>query len=248
MAILVKYDLLVIGAGGTGTYFLKEVSRQISCSIEIKKRLRNLMIIDGDTVEEKNLERQCFAPEDIGRNKAVCMANILNDAFGLNWVSYATYLEKKEQLQELLPTHKDKRVATAYDPVILPVIIGCVDNHACRILCEQFFNEAHSCIYFDSANEFSNGETVFAYKMGGKLIGPPRSSFFPEIKDGDLRSVTEMSCEELNHVVPQHIYTNMFAGLNLCSGFNNLMHESMHPGVAFFNPQRFTMEFVPYAG
>ena len=48
----VIYHLLVLGAGGTGTYFLKEVSRYLaSLPAEILKCLdKDMYIMDGDIV------------------------------------------------------------------------------------------------------------------------------------------------------------------------------------------------------
>ena len=49
---------------GTGSNYIKELARYLATN-------RNYMInadvilIDGDTVEEKNLERQSFTPEDL---------------------------------------------------------------------------------------------------------------------------------------------------------------------------------------
>ena len=69
----------VIGAGGTGSYFLKEFCR----FAQGRKDISEVIIYDGDTVEEKNLSRQCFTVEDVGRNKALVMAEILNAAFDI---------------------------------------------------------------------------------------------------------------------------------------------------------------------
>lgn len=239
----VKYDLLVLGAGGTGTYFLKEFSRYIAGNKSALKQIREMVIMDGDRVEEKNLVRQCFYPEDIGREKAVVMAGVLNDAFELSWQAYPQYLLDTDMLNKLLPTSHDKPANTG---IIVPIIISCVDNHAARLVVEKFFDEAENCIVFDSANEFENGETVFSYKMQGKVLSPCRSAYFPDMKKGDLRNVTEVSCEELNQAAPQHIFTNMAAGLVLCSAAADLLEGNARTGWCSFNPFRFSMEY--YAG
>lgn len=233
----IKYDVIVVGAGGTGTYFLKEISRYLFSDMDVMKTIGHLYILDGDVVEEKNLSRQCFMKEDIGRNKAAVMAEVLNAAYSpvKCWTVYPHYLIKKEQLSDLI---SDQNV---------PVIIGCVDNHAARFVCEDFFNTQSSCIYFDSANEYDTGELVCAYKASGKIISPCRSEYFPAIKDEDNRSVTELSCEELNQSAPQHIFTNMTAGLLLCSAFCNLMNGKTLPGVTYFNSMSLYTEYVPYS-
>lgn len=65
-----KQKIFIIGCGGTGSNYIKELARYLATN-------RNYMInadvilIDGDTVEEKNLERQSFTPEDLLMNKVV---------------------------------------------------------------------------------------------------------------------------------------------------------------------------------
>jgi len=234
MANKMKFDLIVIGSGGTGTYFLKEISRFLSSNNEALEMIDRMTIIDGDVVEEKNLARQCFDETDIGLKKATVMASVLNDAFGLKWQAYVEYITSHAELYRFV------------DYGTVPVIFGCVDNHAARLVCEQFFNSRESCIYFDSANEYENGEVVYAYKLKNQIVGPLRSYYFPDILSGDLRNVTEISCEELNNVSPQHILTNMTAGLALCSAFCALLKGGMRPGVTYFNSDNFYADFVPY--
>lgn len=231
-----KFQLFVIGAGGTGSYFLKEISRFL-CGND--RFIDSCHIFDGDIVEEKNLTRQSFMKEDVGRNKASVMAEILNDSFSLDWAAHDVYVTSHEELKKLIKT------GSKSSP-ILPVIISCVDNHACRLELEKLFDELPNIAYFDSGNEYTTGEVVYSYKMGGNVIGPVRSHYFPEMKEGDLRGRTELSCEELNTVSPQHIFTNMFAGNLLCSGFSNLMDEKVHPGVTFFNAASLEAAFRPY--
>lgn len=226
------YTLIVVGAGGTGTYFLKEFSRFIH-GTEALKKFRRMVIFDGDTVEGKNLARQCFQQEDIGRNKAAVMAEVLNDAFDLKWESYTTYLTDMKQLREVVGNDD-------------PILISCVDNHACRLLLEEFFNSKRNCIYFDSANEYETGECVYSYKKDGEVEGPVRSHYFPDIKAKPHKKVTELSCEELNNVDPQHIFTNMFAGNLLCSGMAKLLEKKHTPGVAYFNAMEPECTFIPY--
>lgn len=229
-----SFDIIIVGAGGTGTYFLKEFSRFIAGS-PYEKRICHIYLFDGDTVEKKNLSRQCFLKEDIGRNKAAVMAEVLNEAFDLTYTAYGSYLTKKEQL---------KKLYLQYDTI--PVIVSCVDNHACRLLLEEYFSERRDCVLFDSANEYENGEVVYAYRLGGKTIGPVRSVYFPGIKKEDLRNREELSCEELNQVSPQHIFTNMQAANLLLAGIANLMDGKITPGFAYFNTLQYQSGFVPW--
>lgn len=229
-----KYSLFIIGAGGTGTYFLKEFSRYIAGNKEMREKISSMKIFDGDIVEQKNLARQCFIEDDIGRNKAAVMAEVLNETFDLYYESHGCFLNDLSQLSK------------RYDEI--PVIISCVDNHGCRLLLEKYFENQETCIYFDSANEFDTGEVVYAYKSNKKVCGPVRSHYFPQIKEGDVRNREEISCEELNNVAPQHIFTNMQAGHLLCVGMANLLQGKITPGFAYFNSFAYSCDFVSWKG
>lgn len=214
-------DIIVLGAGGTGTYFLKEFSRYLYNNYRSQRKIRSLAIFDGDRVEEKNLIRQAYIMEDIGMAKAPVIAGALNESFGLNWTGHAYYVLSKDQITQYIHSLKSPEKLT------IPVIIGCVDNHACRIVCEDFFASSVDCIYFDAANEFFSGEVVFASKLRGVKKSLLRSDIFPEIKQGELRNVDEMSCTELNDVMPQHIAANMNAGLILLSALTTLLEDGI---------------------
>ena len=230
------YNVIVIGSGGTGTYFLKEFSRFIAGG---NNNVNKLIIFDGDVIENKNLARQSFTKDDVGFNKAAVMADVLSGAFDLNWVAHATYLTELKQLEDISKE-------CAYGKTIIPIIVGCVDNHACRLLLEEYFNSHENVIYFDSANEFSTGEVVFSYKLKNNVISPTRTHYFPHIKNADLRKVTEMSCEELNNVAPQHIATNMCAGNILLKEICSLFEGKPHPGMVTFDTDNYYQEFVPF--
>jgi len=225
-----KFKILCIGAGGTGGYFLKEFSRFFHTELPVTE----LSVIDGDTVEEHNLSRQCFLSEDIGQKKASVLSNILNDSFETTWNCFPRYLTSLSDFEDIFGRDGN-----------IPVIIGCVDNHGCRLLCEEYFKSVDDCIYFDSANEIESGEVVFSYKFKGKQVSLLRSEIFPDITKGDTRNVTELSCEELNVHMPQHIMTNMMAGNILLSALCGLLETGkLFPGMTIFNAASMNMEFI----
>lgn len=226
-----------MGAGGTGTFFLKEVSRFIA-SLGDQAPIGKMTIIDGDIVERKNMDRQCFQEEDIGLYKASVMADLLNTAFSLCWRPKALYLESEEQIIIDCPKNSRSKIS-------LPVLIGCVDNHPCRMVMERFFNKCDSCIYLDSANEYMSGEVVFSMKLNRKVLSPLRSSYFPEIKNKQ-KSRSEMSCTELNKVSPQHIAANMIAGNILLSEFAAICEGIFHGGMVVFDSKDFILKHIPY--
>lgn len=206
------------------------------------KDITGLILVDGDSVEEHNLQRQCFQREDIGFSKATVLADALHSAFNVYWKAYPVFLEKVEQLDNWLNLKSGK------ESLEIPILLGCVDNHGARMVMEEYFRLQENCIYFDSANEHESGEVVLSYKMKGVQLSKLRSEIFPDILRGDLRNVTEMSCEELNNVTPQHITVNMMAGLALLSSVLALLEQGqMKPGMICFNSSSMASEFISLA-
>lgn len=227
----ILYEVLCLGTGGTGGYFLEIFSKALMGG---HSKIRALYMMDGDRVEKKNLERQAFLEEDIGEYKASVLASVLNDQYRLNWKAYPEYLISINKLEELFTTNNSS---------VVPVIIGCVDNHGARLVMEEFFKTHDNCIYFDSANEMYSGEIIYSYKLNGRQLSPLRSEVFPDILKGDTRNVTEISCEELNNSSPQHIYTNMRAGLSLAEALTFLLEDKVYPGMEFFNGKLKSFDF-----
>ena len=226
-----KYELLVIGAGGTGGYFIKEFSRFVqSRSLPL---LKSINIADGDVVEDHNLERQSFIKQDVGRKKATVLTEVINSSMGTSWRCYPKYILSVKDLEDI------------FDEGTIPIIIGAVDNHGCRLLVEDFFNKSENCIVLDSANEIESGEVVCTAKIEGKKLSPLRSEIFPDLKKGDVRNVNEMSCEELNIHMPQHICTNMLAGNILLSVVCKLLESrELTLGMTAYNAHDMSMQFI----
>lgn len=232
-----KYCIVVVGAGGTGGYVLKEFSRYLYDNKKAKDQISKMSIVDGDLIEKKNIKRQAFQIDDVGQAKSSILAQVLNEAFDLGWEAYYQYILKVDDIENKVGSR------THYGEKIIPVIVGCVDNHAARLVCEEFFAKREDCIYIDSANEFSDGEVVFAAKKGGVVVSPCRSVVFPDILKGDLRNVEEMSCTELNEVAPQHITANMMAGVIILQSLTALLEEGrVTTGVTCFNADCHAMQ------
>lgn len=242
------YRFIIVGVGGTGSSFAKELVRFLSA---LKKPVATVTLIDGDVVEEKNLARQSFQMEDVGRNKAVALAEALTEVFNFPVKAYPSYITDSSQLLPLV---------TGCDDV--PVIVGCVDNHRARQVMHRMFdvtvwkniewhNAPERLYYFDAANEFSSGEVVFSsfsLRSTGKreltVVAPPRAAYFPEVLTDNSPDRTEISCEELNSVSPQHIAANIMAANQLLIASCGLVLTGVAPeGIVYFDISTFSSIF-----
>ena len=113
--------IVVLGAGGTGGYVIPHLYR-LGYASEHPTRI---LVCDGDVVEQKNLIRQNFVEQDIGRNKAQVLAERYAAAFGIECEYRPEFIETQEELYTL--TEPD-RVPYPMEPQRV-ILLGCVDNN-----------------------------------------------------------------------------------------------------------------------
>jgi PRTRC genetic system ThiF family protein len=77
------YHLMLVGCGGTGSFLALHLARLAYHARERYNRTVDLMFIDPDVVEAKNIGRQNFAPAEVGAHKAEALARRYSLAFGL---------------------------------------------------------------------------------------------------------------------------------------------------------------------
>ncbi len=193
--------VILIGAGGTGGYIAPHLYRIAYAS----GRDMQIIIADGDIVEEKNLIRQNFAACDIGRNKAQVIAERYAAAFGIKAEYIPDFIEDKDTLGML--TYNS--YYSSEGPTT--ILIGAVDNNRSRQLCHEIFKEARNIIYIDSGNGEYTGQVVCGIRKNGKTITKPVAGIYPDILQGDEKFPTELSCAERSVSAPQSIAANLFA-------------------------------------
>lgn len=109
-------SVMIVGCGGTGAAAARIVARIIYDLQRSRRHAPNLVLVDPDIVEAKNIGRQAFAMTEIGRFKAEAIARRLNFALGLDvsWIS-----------EPLDASKHNNRYGSQ-------IVISCVDNHVAR--------------------------------------------------------------------------------------------------------------------
>jgi molybdopterin/thiamine biosynthesis adenylyltransferase len=128
-----QINVFVIGVGGVGSWTAEKLA---------KMAFVDLTLIDGDKLEEKNLDRQLFGPEDIGKNKAK---------------AFADKIAKNNRFVVFIPEYFQAGLLEFKSSDIL---LCCADNHSCRrevlAACDQF-----KCRAIIGANEFTDAEAYW---------------------------------------------------------------------------------------
>lgn len=195
-------EIHIIGAGGTGGYLIRDLCRFIYA---MEKRLQidmtklELHIHDGDDVEEKNILRQNFMPNDISRNKAEVMAERHTRAFGTNIIAHT----------EMFNYSKFYR---ANDKVY--VFVGCVDNNHARREIAMTFDQLvggydrlnQKSIWIDAGNEKKSGQVV----LGSKTVKDV-TDLYPELLLKKHDSIVQVSCADRMLEDEQNLFVNLTA-------------------------------------
>ncbi len=220
-----KRVIVIVGCGGTGGYLIPALCNYL----EVKERglkeadRSSLVLIDGDTVEAKNLERQYFSEDDIGENKAISFEKRIAEAgLSANVFAYDRYLETPEELKAIADNYKGEKI-----------FVGCVDNMHARNVIKRTFHMYDDAVYIDGGNEFKNGQCVYAAKNSGVIISPDYSFYFVENLEGE-KSRTQMSCTELNSVSPQHVLANRVSAELILHGIVQLYEGVTPRGMSLF--------------
>lgn len=141
----------IIGCGGVGSWLAEALVRLIP-------NKDRLVLVDGDTIERKNLDRQMFSEDQIGSNKAVALAEKLGCRRIPSWFS-----------------------ESAFPVTDGDWLFGCVDNNPARksILncCDMF-----GCYAIVASNETHSSEAwVYYPSWKGHPDKDPRINHAPGI-------------------------------------------------------------------
>jgi len=192
-------NIKIIGAGGIGGWLLPPLSRYLNYS----GGRAFVTVIDGDSYEAKNQERQDF--HKVG-NKAEVQVERLRESF--------PRLEFKARGEYVTPESIDYLVEDG------DIVFLCVDNHKTRSLLSEFCEDIGSIVLISGGNEYTDGNVqVHVRKDDSNVTLPIANKFHPEIQEPADKSPHEMSCEELAVSEPQLIFTNFYIASLMLNAF-----------------------------
>lgn len=220
-------EIHIIGAGGTGGYLIRDLCRFIYA---MEKRLQldpaklEVHIHDGDEVEEKNILRQNFMPNDIGKNKAEVMCDRHVRAFGTNLMAHPEMFSYKHFYPNNNKTY---------------IFIGCVDNNAARRsiasafdMCVNHYNTLpKKSIWIDAGNEKKSGQVVIGAKEVQDI-----TDIYPELLLKKHDSVVQISCADRMLEDEQNMFVNLTAANAILNYLRKvLLNEALVTNGCVFN-------------
>ena len=211
--------IVVLGAGGTGGYVIPHLYR---LCISAERRVR-IIICDGDIVERKNLIRQNFIFQDIGRNKAQVQAERYAAAFGIACEYIPEFVESEKQLYELTRPDFTANPYSGIPYTQRVILLGCVDNNKSRRICDAVFKKQQDLIYIDSGNSEHTGQVVCGVRMNGRTTYKPVCSLYPDVLKEEDKFPSELSCAERSISAPQAVTANLMAATAMVSFLYDLL-------------------------
>ena len=184
----------VIGCGGIATWLLPPLCHYAAHTF---KQGVEVSLIDGDTFEENNRDRQVF--QSLG-NKAEVKANELRKKYpGVFFWSHPIYVTSDNTT--LLIREND-------------VVFLCVDNHKTRQVVSQRCEELDNIVLISGGNDYTDGNIQVHVKRDGENITlPVANKYHPEILHAQDRNPGDqlqarVGCQQLIASEPQLLIMN----------------------------------------
>lgn len=192
--------IFVVGCGATGSYYISTLA-QLAIG---NKCIEEIVLIDRDLVEVKNLKNQRFTKKDVGKSKAEVLAKRYSK-LGIK-ISYVNdFILSKDDID---------RIYQSLDKINSHLlIVSCVDNLQARYHINDYFNSKNDfekLYYIDTGNDNNTkkGQTVLGYKEKEEVILKPVGDYFNLTEEEDK---TEVSCSDIVVENPQHFTTNVIS-------------------------------------
>ena len=204
--------LIQVGCGGIGSMLALQTARLARECLRHYDDVE-VLFVDHDRVEEKNIRRQNFCHAEIGLNKAETLAYRLNAAWGLTIRAIPSAFTP-----ELIPSrHTDT----------ITIYLGCVDNaaarrHLHRAIEQQGHTDASPVWWLDGGNAHTTGQVLLGNTVHQDLLAksfdlagicknlPSPALVHPEllISKPDEHHTRKQSCAELALLDPQSLTIN----------------------------------------
>jgi molybdopterin/thiamine biosynthesis adenylyltransferase len=186
----------LIGAGGIGCYLIEGLARYLNYQSE---ESYELTIIDGDSYEQKNAQRQKFLNF---RNKAEEMVS-LNKAYysKIHFRSKNEYVTKNNVVSLIREN----------DFVLL-----CVDNHATRKVVSERCSELNNVTLISGGNDYTDGNVIVYIRKSGKDLNKSPIDLYssianPQDNNPGESNLENQGCQSDSIQHPQLVPTNMTA-------------------------------------
>lgn len=201
-------DIVLIGLGGIGSILCGRIARYVTYSADSGT---SMLLVDGDSYESKNLERQDFT--QMGNKAEVKAADLKMQFSRLNISSFPAFVNETNLAQVIKEGN---------------IVFLCVDNHKTRMIVNNYCKQLKDVTLISGGNELVDGNVQIYVKRNGEDLTPDLCAYHPEIANPDDKLPEEMSCEELAESEPQLYFTNLTVATFMCQAFYNAVVKGQY--------------------
>jgi len=141
-----EVTIALLGCGGTGSHIAQTLARLAVHCRDTNGPHVQLVFVDGDTIEHKNVGRQLFSTADIGKNKAQTLAARFSAVFGISIVAFPHMLQSQTRIA---------------NPNGYGILVGAVDGAAGRrAIANQLSSSYNWKAWIDCGNHEASGQVV----------------------------------------------------------------------------------------
>jgi molybdopterin/thiamine biosynthesis adenylyltransferase len=199
---------VLVGAGGTGSILYQPMMRFLRTFHGRDTFV--VAVIDGDHIEEKNLERQLFSAIEIQNNKAQALVTGDGDREARAITEYLGDDNVTDRIRE-------------GDTVLI-----CADNYDVRARIERRALELDNVTVINGGNESIDGSVQVFVRRDGANVTPPLSYQHPEILRPSPHDPSKMSCLQKAEVKggEQTIVANMMSATLMLNALRHVLADS----------------------
>ena len=197
-------NVILVGAGSTGSRMAVSLMELNGVLLTLGRKGIHLHIVDDDIIEKHNCHKQKYLDDDIGKYKAIVLAERLSYTFGASVDAHVVKLNRKsyrEDINEHLNLHSK----------LANVIISTIDNVKGRIELEKLVNKisgstnnyADNTFWYDLGNADYTGQVILKHRKSKELNGKIDWSKYNDEPD-------QISCSMAESLDKQSFIINQF--------------------------------------
>lgn len=210
-------NIKLIGIGGIGTGLLSFLPRYLAHQ---RADEVTLILIDGDTFEARNEDRQAFREQ--GNKAVVKAAEQLVDFPSLTTLAVPEYVTP-QNIQEIVEEGD--------------IVLLAVDNHATRKLVSDRCRQLANVVLISAGNDLETGNAQIYIRREGENLTNPIDEFHPEIANpADHNPGVDLNClAQAEEGDPQIVITNMAAAVSMACYLYQFLEERQPADEVYFN-------------
>ena len=208
-----QIKICIVGIGGIGTHLLDNMSMFLNYEKEKLNFERiDIYLIDGDTIEEKNLERQTFnMTEFLGVSKTDKAEELMDRYKNLNFYTINRYVDENN-----------------VDDIIgeSDIVMLCPDNHYARKVVSNHCSFLDNVVLINGGNGYYQGNSYTYIRRKGIDITPSLCDMFSDIRESQPEIINkDKSCKNLVKTDDAQLcFVNQFVATIMCCSLYNILY------------------------